>query len=149
MYRIRAIVLPEGNGSCPVDVLDVMEETACNLHPCDDDCEASPWLEWSTCTESCDGGTKTRGRAVVLNGLDAAISDCSNTFETAPCNVFNCEKLDYAEAAEIATAPPSERPKTKTFEIFFVDLTHCRAAKPSRIKPSSSGVPVLKGEITF
>ncbi len=53
------------------------------------DCEVSDWSDWSTCTETCGGGTRTRTRSIELPAKDGGAA-CPALEETQDCNTQSC-----------------------------------------------------------
>ena len=53
------------------------------------DCIWEPWSEWSTCSQSCDGGTQLRTRTLVAPERNGG--ECSGeSFEQQDCNTEIC-----------------------------------------------------------
>lgn len=73
----------EGGEECPA----LIESRACNTFSCDGGCDVGPWGEWGPCSKPCEGGTKTRTRAV--EPLEDG-ADCPPSTQTAPCNLHDC-----------------------------------------------------------
>ena len=53
------------------------------------DCEVEDWSEWSDCSATCGGGTKTRGRGVVQAAENGG-AVCPALEEKEPCNTDQC-----------------------------------------------------------
>ena len=57
-------------------------------------CEFDEWSEWSTCSQSCGGGVKTRTRKI-KQLEDFGGAPCkANTTETGPCALNECGKAN-------------------------------------------------------
>eukprot|EP00434_Breviolum_minutum_P002626 symbB.v1.2.002319.t1/scaffold123.1/size315817/4 len=54
------------------------------------DCLWKPWEEWEACTQSCDGGQRTRRRALVDARGHGTACQAGSTMEVAACNTNNC-----------------------------------------------------------
>lgn len=66
------------------------EHSMCNVAACPINCIWSEWLEWSSCSKSCDGGERTRERSrlqVAQNGGANCIGDQK---EQPKCNTQAC-----------------------------------------------------------
>jgi len=103
--RTRTVITPASNGGADCPVLE--ETRACNEQPCPIDCEVSAWSNWSTCTETCGGGTQTRTRTVITPASNGGV-DCSVLEETRACNEQACpidcevsEWSNWSECSEI------------------------------------------------
>lgn len=70
--RSRQIVsyAEDGGALCPI----LGERKECNTEPCSTDCAVSDWSQFSQCSSSCDGGTKSRTRTIIRQ---------PSTFQTA------------------------------------------------------------------
>ena len=53
------------------------------------DCEVGDWSEWSDCSATCGGGTKTRGRGVVQEAENGG-AVCPALEEEGSCNTDQC-----------------------------------------------------------
>ena len=54
-------------------------------------CNWSPWSEYSECSKTCNGGTKTRARIIEGTGCEPVPQD-----ETLECNTEKCpSKYNY------------------------------------------------------
>merc|ERR1719204_3069938 len=60
-------------------------------------CELTEWSSWTTCSQTCDSGSRSRTRKYV-NSVGSQISSCQHkTFEKQPCrNLPKCETKSYA-----------------------------------------------------
>ena len=70
-----------------------MEERNCNIFPCPVHGNYTPWSNFSSCTQSCDNGTKTRTRSCTNpepqhNGRDC--SSLGSSVDVQPCSAFPC-----------------------------------------------------------
>ena len=85
--RTRTITTPSANSgqACPV----LTESGSCNTQPCPVDCQVSGWGEWTNCSTSCGGGTKTRTRTVTRESANGGQA-CPTLTETGSCNTQPC-----------------------------------------------------------
>jgi hypothetical protein len=87
-YRHRNLTLPLYDGKkCPTDPGEY-DVQPCNTMPCEDECIAGPWSNYTECSATCDGGTKSRFREV--SGQSSSERPCPHTEEEEPCNIFAC-----------------------------------------------------------
>ncbi|CAJ1402607.1 unnamed protein product [Effrenium voratum] len=69
----------------------LQEVKICKTHDCQVvDCRWSDWEQWSTCSVSCDGGTKTRSRNIAVSPMGGAACDPHDKVEVAPCGTQTC-----------------------------------------------------------
>ncbi|CEM22062.1 unnamed protein product, partial [Vitrella brassicaformis CCMP3155] len=85
--RTRTVVEPDQSGGAPCPELS--EERACNEDPCAVDCEVGGWGNFSECSKSCGGGTRTRNRTVEVEPSDGG-EQCPDLEETEECNTQPC-----------------------------------------------------------
>lgn len=86
--RTRSIVTNVNHGGKPCPVLS--ESDNCNTQPCPEECEMSPWGEWTTCDKTCGSGKQTRTRKVIKQSAHGA-SPCPTTLsEERACNTEAC-----------------------------------------------------------
>ena len=52
-------------------------------------CKLSDWVEWSSCSESCDTGSRNRSRSILVSPHNEG-KQCGPTFETTDCNEHPC-----------------------------------------------------------
>merc|ERR1711974_319166 len=64
--------------------------TTCNTKPCAIDCAWSRWAQWSSCSKSCGGGTKTRSRAKQIEAKDGGKECLGSSSVTKSCNTKTC-----------------------------------------------------------
>ncbi|CEM31478.1 unnamed protein product, partial [Vitrella brassicaformis CCMP3155] len=86
--RTRTVVEPDQSGGAPCPELS--EERACNEDPCAVDCEVGSWGNFSECSKSCGGGTRTRNRTVEVEPSDDG-DQCPDLEETEECNTQPCK----------------------------------------------------------
>jgi hypothetical protein len=76
---------PANDGKiCPA----LKHTASCDAGPCAHNVVMSEWSAWSECTESCDGGTKTRTRTVESQHAEDVV--IPYTSQTKGCNVSPC-----------------------------------------------------------
>ena len=96
-YRSRQIRVPPQNGGLECPRLEDVRN--CNQKPCPQNCEVSPWTDFSYCSADCGGGTQTRTRYIVKPPLYGG-EECPELSETANCNEkpcpINCEVSDWS-----------------------------------------------------
>ena len=93
MRRSRAIIKQASNGGEPCPTI-LYEEAICNALPCGtelqvSDCQMSAWSDWSECTKSCGGGTKSRRRTVLQPAYNGG-KPCGVLSEEVECNTNSC-----------------------------------------------------------
>lgn len=77
--------------------LDSLSETrGCNTEPCvhETDCRWQEWGEWSTCSSTCGGGQRSRGRSIEIAPRNGGkLCDPLSTEEESPCNTHPCGEV--------------------------------------------------------
>lgn len=66
-----------------------LEQADCNERPCPEHGAWQPWGAWSTCTKSCDGGSRSRSRACSAP-LHGGIGCSGAAAETGTCSTQPC-----------------------------------------------------------
>ena len=80
---MKKCVLPK-DGSAPECDGDSEVTEQCNTQQCPD---WSPWSEWTSCSLTCGGGSKSRQRDCVLDPVRSNDYGCQGEdFETTDCN---------------------------------------------------------------
>lgn len=92
IHRERLVIRDAiGNGRCDQPLTEVQ---ICNLDkPCSStyqDCELSPWTEFSPCSVTCGSGTKTRTREVLKQPTEKGLP-CGKLSNTVPCHLAPCK----------------------------------------------------------
>lgn len=90
--RQRSIAIHKRNDGAEC-VGDAEEVGYCNSDVCPLDCQWGDWDPWSKCTHSCDGGTRQRGRPILMhnNSLGTPCS-ASDGQETGDCGTTPCKR---------------------------------------------------------
>jgi len=88
-HRGRAVDTPPARGGqeCP----GLTESEECGTTTCPVDCRVSQWSPWTTCSATCGGGRRSRGRTVDVQSAGGG-RECPGLTEleecgTAPCSV--------------------------------------------------------------
>eukprot|EP01006_Ploeotia_vitrea_P001070 TRINITY_DN104148_c0_g1_i1.p1 TRINITY_DN104148_c0_g1~~TRINITY_DN104148_c0_g1_i1.p1 ORF type:complete len:800 (+),score=38.93 TRINITY_DN104148_c0_g1_i1:65-2464(+) len=91
--RVRTITRSAENGGAPCP--DTTDMQACNTQNCCDfSCVVSMWSDWSDCSASCGGGTKTRSRRPKNQGA----KNCPPLTSSIECNTQSCTDTDCVVA---------------------------------------------------
>jgi len=96
--RNRKILIKNqfGGSQCPAEE----EIFKCNEQPCPINCQVTDWIDWTECTKQCDGGTRSRTRAIKVEPQNGG-KPCPIFEETEPCNTkrcpVNCKVGDWVE----------------------------------------------------
>ena len=53
------------------------------------DCKLSDWDEWSSCSKSCDKGSRSRNRTILVSPENEG-QQCGSTFDIMDCNEDPC-----------------------------------------------------------
>jgi len=68
----------------------------CNVQACNKDCTLSKWSGWTTCSRTCDGGTKRRVRAIKepkVGGGNCWNANRPKRLQFKKCNKKSCKSL--------------------------------------------------------
>jgi hypothetical protein len=85
--RTRSIITDVSNGGKQCDRLKTNDP--CNKFACPVDCVVSTWSSFSSCSNTCGGGTKTRTRSIVTGASNGGIT-CDSLTEYGTCNTQPC-----------------------------------------------------------
>ena len=86
--RNRTVTRHAANGGAGCPSTD--EARSCNDAACTGaDCVMSEWGAWGSCSASCGGGTRIRGRAVEVAGWGTGVA-CGGVVEVEACNTAAC-----------------------------------------------------------
>ena len=92
--RTRSVY--RGDTTC-IDTLPTLTETiACNDRPCTATCLSSPWSQWTPCSQSCGGGSKSRERYALVPSASCPRETDSNTCNESPCRT-DCVMSEWSE----------------------------------------------------
>ena len=85
--RVRSSVAPAGHGGkdCP----HMKEDRRCNYNACPIDCVLQPFGDWTACTLTCGGGTRTRTRGPMQQASFGGEA-CPSAHQTGDCNAAPC-----------------------------------------------------------
>jgi hypothetical protein len=96
--RERAISTDPAHGgmACPA----LVEEQDCNIRKCPNNCLVTEWTEYSTCSVTCEKGTKTKTRSVTRNaahgGVECPTLSITNSCEEGACP-RHCKVSDWSD----------------------------------------------------
>jgi hypothetical protein len=85
--RYRSVLVPASGGGAQCG--ETMQEIACNIGACPQNCELSEWSAWSNCSASCGPGSRSRFR-VVFQSPVAGGDGCGTLEEHESCNSGPC-----------------------------------------------------------
>lgn len=82
----NVVVQSSGAGeACPA----LVETEPCIASTCPVDCQTSSWSSWSSCSEECGGGTRSRTRSVTVSPQNGGQA-CGALTQSAGCNEQEC-----------------------------------------------------------
>jgi len=123
--RIRSLngVARNGGSACEGSTKEVDD---CGVEDCyfPIDCEISDWDEWSTCSRTCGGGQRQRGRHIIRNvqhggkACENSISQIESCGEELCAKVANCLWDDWEEwGACTQTCGGGQRSRTRAIAV--------------------------------
>ena len=68
----------------------------CNERSCNPVCQPSPWSQWTPCSQSCGGGSKSRERYSIVTSASCPRETDSNTCNESPCSA-DCVMSQWSE----------------------------------------------------
>lgn len=85
--RSRAVLVESkyAGRECP----SLQETQKCNQQPCPVDCVLSAWSDWTTCSQICGSGSRTRSRKITVAPANGG-KQCEASLETQVCNTNPC-----------------------------------------------------------
>uniref|UniRef100_A0A914UYB2 Apple domain-containing protein n=1 Tax=Plectus sambesii TaxID=2011161 RepID=A0A914UYB2_9BILA len=91
--RSRSIASESSNGGTACDTSLLNETQTCSTNDCPTDCMYGKWEQWGTCSATCGGGIKMRGRAITSLPANGGTA-CSTSLlsETQVCSTNDCSK---------------------------------------------------------
>lgn len=91
MVRSRPVDIEADHEGKPCEA--DQESVPCNVGSCDADCELAVWGPWGSCSKQCDGGIRTRTKAVLKDATGqghCAPETSPERFEELACNAEPC-----------------------------------------------------------
>jgi hypothetical protein len=77
--------------SCGLKCPELSKYIRCGQFKCPIDCEMSEWSKFSKCTADCEGGLKSRTRAIVHKPMNGGMS-CNTVEDSEACNTGSCDR---------------------------------------------------------
>jgi hypothetical protein len=100
-------------------------------------CQWSDWSEFSSCSEFCGGGTKSRTRSKVVEESNGGSCSGSNN-DTISCNTGNCtDYYEYNEDQQFGFNNTCVLPKELGGLGMILLKTHCKYIQPHYISTTS------------
>ena len=87
---VHAIAVFDPKVFCPVGETHIKNIAHCIVYSeCLVDCELGEWFEWTECSATCGGGTRTRERDVVREPRNGGAA-CEDQKQEENCNTDPC-----------------------------------------------------------
>jgi len=115
--KTRSVVDNRNHGGRHCPALATTE--ACNTHRCPVDCAMRPFLNWTTCTQSCGTGTQYRTTTMIHKSQFGGKA-CTENVQNQECNTQacpnDCQVTDWADwgSCSVTCGPNGTQDRTRT-----------------------------------
>jgi len=92
-----------GGDACP----ELIQARLCNAVDCTNDCQLTKWLDWSECSQVCDGGSRWRRRHIdrpAAPGGTCPSDDSEERLQWGSCGEEACPDLSKANCSAATTS---------------------------------------------
>jgi hypothetical protein len=91
--RTRSVSLASCGGACGETSPSTSDSQSCNTGCCPTNCVLGTWGSWSSCSATCDGGSRSRSRSVTLATCGGSCSESSpSPSESQSCSTGCCPR---------------------------------------------------------
>ena len=108
------------NGGTPCTG-EATEEEVCNTQGCPVDCKWNIFGEWSSCSQSCGEGEKSRSRTKQISAANGGSQCLGSSTETQICNLgncpINCEWSDFGDWSDCSKSCGGGEKSRTRFEL--------------------------------